>query len=181
MADGRRGFWIFGSNLHVDSFTINIMSEPDLNSPPNGVQKGIEDMSINQTSEVETGLDDVSKSAQPERPIELPSHCFPTNTATHSPSSNTSNSTTMSPSRRAEKTVGGDITFKQEPGQPPKLARSSTQKVAARAPQLFSCLKDKTSEATGVFQVIDDCIYTNKYLGYAEHAMECDCLEEWGK
>ncbi|KAI9374517.1 hypothetical protein BJX61DRAFT_540761 [Aspergillus egyptiacus] len=75
--------------------------------------------------------------------------------------------------------VGGDISVKLEPGQPPKLARSSSQKVVPRPPQLFSHLPDMTQEAQKTFEVIEACQYANKYMGYTEHAMECDCAEEW--
>lgn len=77
--------------------------------------------------------------------------------------------------------VGGDITVKIEPGQPPKLSRSSSQKVPPRAAPLFDHLPDKTLEATTKFQLMQACTYANKYMGYTEHAMECDCAEEWGK
>lgn len=80
-----------------------------------------------------------------------------------------------------EKIVGGDITLKLEPGQMPKLARSSTQKIVARPATLFNDLPNKTREATNAFHVISQCIYSAKYLGSTEHAMECDCAEEWGK
>ena len=85
------------------------------------------------------------------------------------------------PKDEHEETLGGEITVKMEPGQPPKLQRSSTQKILTRAPTLYDHLPDKTLEATGAFQVITDCTYSNKNLGYTEHAMECDCSEEWGK
>jgi histone-lysine N-methyltransferase SETD2 len=80
-----------------------------------------------------------------------------------------------------EEKVGGGITVKLEPGQPPKLTRSSSQKVVARPPQLFSHLPDSTAEAQATFELMDTCTYANKYMGYTEHAMECDCAEEWGK
>ncbi|PYH40314.1 SET and WW domain protein [Aspergillus saccharolyticus JOP 1030-1] len=78
-----------------------------------------------------------------------------------------------------EEKVGGDILVKLEPGQPPKLTRSSSQKVAARPPQLFSHLPDSTAQAEETFEVMEACTYANKYMGYTEHAMECDCAEEW--
>ena len=77
--------------------------------------------------------------------------------------------------------LGGEIMVKLEPGKPPKLSRTSTQKVTARPVQLFDDYPDKTKEATGVFQVIPECSYSSKYLGSTEHAMDCDCAEEWGK
>jgi histone-lysine N-methyltransferase SETD2 len=80
-----------------------------------------------------------------------------------------------------EETVGGDILLKQEPGQPPKLSRSSSQKVLSRPPQLFDHLPDSTQDALATFEQIQACWYANKYMGYTEHAMECDCSEEWGK
>ncbi|RDW61887.1 SET and WW domain protein [Aspergillus mulundensis] len=75
--------------------------------------------------------------------------------------------------------VGGGISVKLEPGQPPKLARSSSQKVVSRPLQLFLNLPDSTKEAQNTFEVIESCQYANKYMGYTEHAMECDCAEEW--
>lgn len=80
-----------------------------------------------------------------------------------------------------EEKVGGDITVRLEPGEPPKLARSSSQKVVPRPPPLYLDLPDSTGEAKSTFEVIEMCTYANKYMGYTEHAMECDCAEEWGK
>jgi hypothetical protein len=81
-----------------------------------------------------------------------------------------------------EEIVGGDITFTVEPGKAPKLSRKSSQKVVSHPPRLFDHLPDATDEATNVFQVIKDCIYGSKYMGYSEHdALDCDCSEEWSK
>ena len=82
-----------------------------------------------------------------------------------------------------EETVGGDIVVKNEPGRPPKLARSSSQKVLVnKSATLFDHLPDKTTEATKIFQVIRDCTYQNKNLGLSDDdAFECECLEELGK
>lgn len=79
-------------------------------------------------------------------------------------------------------TVGGEITVKQEPGQPPKLSRSTSQKIIARPPPLFNDYEDKTAEARSGFEVIQECSYSSKYIGSSEHdSMECDCSEEWGR
>ncbi|KAJ5693397.1 Histone-lysine N-methyltransferase H3 lysine-36 specific [Penicillium macrosclerotiorum] len=78
-----------------------------------------------------------------------------------------------------EETISGEIVVKQMPGQPPKLSRSSSQKVVPRPPQLFSDLPDSTADALATFEQMDACWYANKYMGYTEHAMECDCAEEW--
>ncbi|KAJ5787049.1 WW/Rsp5/WWP [Penicillium paradoxum] len=79
----------------------------------------------------------------------------------------------------AMKPTRGDILLKQEPGQPAKLSRSSSQKVASRPPPLYTHLPDSTQDALATFEQIPGCIYANKYMGYTEHAMECDCAEEW--
>ena len=82
---------------------------------------------------------------------------------------------------RSEEIVGGEVIVKMEPGQPPKLARSSSQKIPSRPAQLFSHCESKTEEAKGVFEVIPSCTYSSKSMGATEHGMDCDCSEEWGK
>jgi histone-lysine N-methyltransferase SETD2 len=80
----------------------------------------------------------------------------------------------------AQETVGGDVSVKLEDGRP-KLSRSTTQKVEKRATQLFWDHEDATSEACSTFDKLSECTYANKNLGITEHALECDCSEEWGK
>ncbi|KAK3081527.1 hypothetical protein LTS18_005756 [Coniosporium uncinatum] len=87
-------------------------------------------------------------------------------------------SATQSPPAK-EETVGGDITLKLEPGKAPKLSRSTSQKVIPRPPPLFLDEPDATDDATSTFQVITNCLYDNKSMGLTEHALECDCAEEW--
>ena len=89
----------------------------------------------------------------------------------------------QSPHMDAEKEeiVGGDITVKLEPGKPPKLSRSSSQKTVSRPAPLFGDYPDHTDEAKDTFQVIPECLYSNKFIGSTEHGMECDCADEWGK
>lgn len=81
----------------------------------------------------------------------------------------------------SEEIVGGEVMVKMEPGQPPKLARSSSQKIPSRPVQIFSDHASKTEESRGVFEVIPACVYSNKHMGATEHGMDCDCSEEWGK
>lgn len=113
----------------------------------------------------------------------------------HSPQDTSMNSASQSPIKHSklsqsphtgsethEEVVGGDVTVKQEPGQPPKLARSSSQKIVSRPPPLFDDYADKTEEARGTFQLLSECAYSSKYIGSTEHgSMDCDCAEEWGK
>ena len=82
---------------------------------------------------------------------------------------------------QSEEIVGGEVIVKMEPGQPPKLARSSSHKIPLRPAQLFSDCESKTEESKGVFEVIPTCTYSSKYMGATEHGMDCDCSEEWGK
>ena len=77
--------------------------------------------------------------------------------------------------------LGAKVTIKSEPDQPPKLSRSSPQKIVVRPPPLFLDYPDKTDEAKNTFQVIPSCSYASKAMGSTEHAMDCDCTEEWGK
>lgn len=80
-----------------------------------------------------------------------------------------------------EDATAGDVVLKTEPGHPPKLTRTPSQKVPARAAAIFSTYPDKTDECKETFQVISSCIYSSKQIGSTEQAMECDCAEEWGK
>lgn len=50
-----------------------------------------------------------------------------------------------------EEIIGGEVTLKQEPGQPPKLERSATQKITGRSIPFFHNYEDKTEEAKGTF------------------------------
>lgn len=82
---------------------------------------------------------------------------------------------------KGEEMVGGKVTLKMEPGQPPKLARSSSQKITSRPLQLFTDYDNKTEEAKAVFETIPTCVYSSRFMGATEHGMDCDCSEEWGK
>jgi [histone H3]-lysine36 N-trimethyltransferase len=77
--------------------------------------------------------------------------------------------------------VGGGKSRKMGSSQPPKLARPASSKVVSRVAPLYDDLPDSTLEAKSSFSILEFCTYSNKYLGYTEHAMECDCSEEWGK
>lgn len=80
-----------------------------------------------------------------------------------------------------EESLPGTVTVKQEPGQAPKLTRSTSQKVVPRTPPLFHDYPSKTDEAQGGFHVLPGCIYSSKAIGATEHAMDCDCAEEWSQ
>ncbi|KAL8705012.1 MAG: hypothetical protein Q9201_001857 [Fulgogasparrea decipioides] len=80
---------------------------------------------------------------------------------------------------KTEEIIPSTVTLKQQPGQPPKLARSTSQKVVSRNPPLFHEYASKTVEAKDTFQVIPGCIYSSKAIGATDHAMDCECAEEW--
>ena len=104
--------------------------------------------------------------------------------ATQSPIGRTSSTSGPNdPLAKHEEMVGGEVTLKMEPGQPPKLARSSSHKVIAGPVQLYNDAPDKTEEARSTFQVLSTCSYSSKYIGNSkvEEDLECDCSEEWGE
>ncbi|KAK8247197.1 hypothetical protein HDK90DRAFT_35533 [Phyllosticta capitalensis] len=86
---------------------------------------------------------------------------------------------TPAESLEGKEVVGGDITVKVEPGKAPKLARSSSQRIEKKPPPLFLDHEDKTQESITTFGLLEECTYGNKYMGSTEHALECDCAEEW--
>ena len=73
-----------------------------------------------------------------------------------------------------------ETSLKADTASPAKTSRPMSKKSAAGAAMMFDDLADATDEATTSFTVIHSCTYSNKFLGYTEHAMECDCSEEWG-
>ncbi|KAL8941487.1 MAG: hypothetical protein Q9216_002215 [Gyalolechia sp. 2 TL-2023] len=93
------------------------------------------------------------------------------------PGSSTHSSAVSTP--KSEDVIPSSVTLKQQPGQPPKLTRSTSQKVMARPPPTFDDHPDKTNEAKATFQVIPGCIYSTKAIGATDHAMDCECSEEW--
>ena len=164
------------------------MSEDEHHKQSDKVEEGFKDMVIKSND-----FDSEEEGSGTIRVREIEQHS--TNTSgTSSPTKMEVKTVTPSPAKRHstsntaikgkgehEQTLGGDITLKLEPGQPPKLSRTALHKVIAKAPQMFGHYEDKTQEATSVFQIITECSYSAKYLGSTEHAMECDCIEEWGK
>lgn len=106
----------------------------------------------------------------------------PTKSSTQSPISSEKPSQSPNATKEVhEESFCGEVVVKMESGLPPKLARSSSQKTIARSPPLFHSYEDKTEESKDHFQLIPACVYSSKYIGSTEHAMECDCTEEWGK
>ncbi|KAH8815592.1 hypothetical protein F5884DRAFT_183439 [Xylogone sp. PMI_703] len=124
-------------------------------------------------SELSSPLEDVQLS-----PVDTPAS---SKSGSRSPVKKESGSQSpKSESELHEETVGGDVRVLLEPGKPPKLSRKASEKVIARPARLFDHLPDATEEATQLFQIIKDCIYGSKYMGYSEHdSLDCDCTEDW--
>lgn len=76
--------------------------------------------------------------------------------------------------------INGHVSPKMESITPIKENRSASRKGIPRVAPLFDHLPDMTLDATSTYAPLEACTYANKYLGYTEHAMECDCSEEWG-
>lgn len=163
------------------------MPTPSPTTPSGRFEMGIEEMKLkNEDSEGDDGWSTIKVEEAGTEVNGRSNTCSPVKGEGKSSTQSSKKRSPSSPSPSMakdehEEILGGEITVKMEPGQPPKLARSSTQKVVARSAPLFGHLLDKTVEATSHFQLMSACTYSTKYLGYTEHAMECDCAEEWGK
>jgi len=110
---------------------------------------------------------------------------FKSRSSSHSPVKKESGANTPVSLDIPEATIGGEVTLKMEPGKLPKLSRTSSQKVIARPPPLFTDEPDMYDKATRLFQVITDCEYANKSLGLTEDEgldeVQCECDDEWGE
>lgn len=135
---------------------------------PNSKGKG----SIQATSSLRTAIKDepLSRSATP---------------LSASAKLKTNHSSSASTPRAKSELSDGDIKSEVEPSAraspPPSKKTRNSKKPPPRVAPLFDDLPDATDDANSDYTVIDSCIYQNKYLGFTEHAMECDCPEEWGE
>ncbi|KAH6681707.1 hypothetical protein B0J14DRAFT_221395 [Halenospora varia] len=162
----------------------NEMAEDTREFKPEAVDAALEEMKLEGESPprdtiVANGYDKVptpgksekSRSSTPATKKSASRSPYPKQSASQSPKSEDED---------GEEHIGGDITVTVEPGKPPKLLRTSSQKIIARPPQLFSDLPDSTEESLDVFHLIKDCIYGAKHFGASDNdALDCDCSEEW--
>jgi len=118
-------------------------------------------------------------------PTPEPPHKFKSRSTSHSPVKKESGTNTPVGPDVPEATNGAEVTLKVEPGKLPKLSRTTSQKVMARPPTLFTDEPDMYDKATRLFQVITDCEYANKSLGLTEDEgldeVQCECDDEWGE
>ncbi|KZF22593.1 SET domain-containing protein [Xylona heveae TC161] len=161
------------------------MSRRSRDKKPEVVESGLREMKLEGSDSQEDEAPDAIRGAGIKRESTTPNGtASPRKSGSKSPEKTelkTQDSASSSPSENIDKveTVTGDVTVKMEPGQAPKLARSSSQKIIPQPAQLFDHLPEKTTEATATFSLMADCTYSAKYLGATEHSMECDCTEEW--
>lgn len=159
----------------------NTVSTP---STPNIVEEGLKDLHLQNEDLGSLKSRTLSRNIKRDNTMgnDTPSS---TMSRTHSlqspkkPGSSTHSSTVSTP--KNEDSIPSSVTLKQQPGQPLKLTRSTSQKVAARTPPTFLDHPTKTDEAKDTFQVIPRCIYSTKAIGATDHAMDCECTEEWGE
>ena len=158
--------------------------------PPEAMESGLQDMkldtgtsssddeplnNVRRIRAMKVGSVNSSVADSPKKPSSKSTSRSPTKLQSSAPSPITGKG-------EHEEIIEGGVNLKMEPGQAPKLSRSTSQKTVARPPKLFDNLPDATLRATTSFEVIQDCIYAAKYLGSSEHdGLECDCVEEWGR
>ncbi|KIV99930.1 hypothetical protein, variant [Verruconis gallopava] len=83
----------------------------------------------------------------------------------------------LSPLKRSQSRTQSP--FKAENETQITTGRTESIKIISRPPPLFNDEPDMYDEATSSFEVIEDCIYAAKWLGTTEHAMDCDCRENY--
>ncbi|KAL8848848.1 MAG: hypothetical protein Q9221_006144 [Calogaya cf. arnoldii] len=158
--------------------TISSPSTPQ-SSTPIVVEEGLKDLHLQKEDTDQMGGREPSRRLR--RDNTGPRGISPSTwTGTQSPKKQgTSAQSSATSTPKHEESVPGTVTVKQEPGQAPKLTRTTSQKVVPRIPPLYHDYPSKTDEAQRGFVVIQACNYQSKAIGVTEHAMDCDCAEEW--
>ena len=154
----------------VDGDTIEVIRERSRSEPSDD---GLDSVRVAAIKGEPTGSHSTSPSLQPLKVK-----------ASRSSSTSSAASKVTSNSSLDKKDVDDKVAVpssKMELEEPVKATRSASQKAVRRHQPLVEDLPDATSEAETSFVVIESCTYANKFLGYTEHAMECDCAEEWGE
>ncbi|KAL9007247.1 MAG: hypothetical protein Q9188_000050 [Gyalolechia gomerana] len=149
---------------------------------PNIVEEGLKDLHIQKDDLVNLRGRSLSRNIRRDNTLgnDTPSSAKSRRHSLQSPKkpgSSTHSSTVSTPTN--EDVIPSSVILKQQPGLPPKLARSTSQKVIARTPPTFHDHPSKTNEAKATFQVIPRCIYSTKAIGATDHAMDCECSEDW--
>lgn len=175
------------SRLH-QALSANIMSDGESTntspSTPNVVENGLKDLHLQKEDTGNRKGRPLSKYIRREHT--LGSDMSPSSISQRQslqsprkPGGSSQSSAVSTP--KNEEVVSSSVAIKQQPGQPPKLARSTSQKVTPRTPPSFLDYPSKTEEAKDIFQVLPACIYSSKAIGATDHAMDCECTEEWGQ
>lgn len=159
------------------------MTTPDIESNHNKLEADVADMDIKEEQRDEEGdvkMDTISTAGPTARSAPASGSATPIGVKRQQLSPMKAESMAQSPSIKTE-VVGGDVELRLDENERPRLVRNKSQKVSRRPPELFTHLPDATAQATSTFSVLRDCVYANRYMGITEHALECECAEEWGK
>lgn len=150
------------------------------------IELEVRDMKLEQERDVDMDTIPLAQSVKKERSASVGGSGFSTPKGVKKQSQSPLKSEAMSQSpafkmEDGDTKIGGEVELKIEPNEAPKLVRKTSQRAPRRPPPLFFDYEDKTTEATSSFSLLAECVYANKHLGTTEHALECDCAEEWGK
>ncbi|KAL8997495.1 MAG: hypothetical protein Q9169_003275 [Polycauliona sp. 2 TL-2023] len=148
-------------------------------STPNAVEEGLKDLHLPKEDTVHMRGREPCRRLKCDTTGDMENTSLPGSGMQSPRKHSTSAQSSATSTPKHEESRPGTVTVKQDPGQAPKLTRSTSQKVVPRTPPLFHDYPDKTDEARAGFQVIPGCIYSSKAIGATEHAMDCDCTEEW--
>jgi histone-lysine N-methyltransferase SETD2 len=161
------------------------MATPDSEVKQEKLEMDVADMNIKEEQHDEQGdvnMDTIS-GAEPvkqERSASTSGSATPKGIKRQHPSPVKDENMAQFPSIKTE-VVGGDVELRLDADERPRLVRKQSHKIARRSPELFTDTPDATSLATSTFSILQECVYANKQLGTTEHALECECAEEWGR
>lgn len=173
-------------SLHHATSTFTMADTEGNKTKQENLESEVRDMKLEQERDVDIGMIPAAPSVKKERSVSVDgsSTSTPRGIKRSSQSPVKTESMAQSPAVKAEDIdtkVGGDVELRLDAEDRPKLLRKQSHKIVRRPPPLFFDYEDKTAEARSAFSVLTECVYANKQLGTTEHALECDCAEEWGK
>jgi [histone H3]-lysine36 N-trimethyltransferase len=156
-----------------DAVESNIMVNPDL---PATTDRELQ-MCLQTTANVK---DELAISTS-DSPSFLPSKIKSSRSSSSASIKSRATSASSIEKRDIKESSSAEASLSTEPTKFSKLVRAAPQKLVAGTVPLVDDLPDATMDAKRTFALMESCTYSNKFLGYTEHAMECDCPEEWGK
>ena len=161
------------------------MATPNADMKQDKLESEVADMNIKEEERDrhdDVNMDTISavESVKQERPASSSGSATPKGVKRQFESPMKEEKMAQSPSVKTD-VVGGDVELRLDADERPRLVRTQSHKVPRLPPPLFTDFPDMTAQATSTFSILNECVYANKYLGTTEHALECECAEEWGK